>query len=103
MSVGSSEQWRDHPVTGYISAELGAKVRVLVVDDNHELAEIVAEHLSVQGLSAQMVHSAAEAESAFSGSSWDVLITDLLLPDRTGHRLLARLAQLGPLPPVFVI
>lgn len=76
---------------------------VLVVDDNRELASVIHAHLLEQRLSVLVAHSAADAENVFEAQPPAALITDLLLPDRTGHRMLARLARKGALPPVFVM
>ena len=77
--------------------------RVLVVDDNQEISALIRTHLVSQYLGVSVAHTAAEAESLFCVGRFDAIIVDLLLPDRTGHRLIAALAKRGALPPVFVI
>ncbi len=77
--------------------------RVLVIEDNRELAEVIRSQFEEQSLETRVTHTAAEAESAYGDGPWAALITDLLLPDLTGHRLVRRLAAAAPLPPVFVI
>lgn len=80
-----------------------ATPRVLVVDDNREAAEAVGYHLAAQGLDVRVAHAADEAEAEFLRSPPDALVTDLLLPDRTGQKLVAQLARKATLPPVFVM
>ena len=86
-----------------LTLEKSPAPRVLVVDDNREIAELIRTHLVSQHLGVEVAHSAADAELLYSTSGYDALVVDLLLPDRTGHRLVAALAKGGPLPPVFVI
>ena len=68
---------------------------VLVVDDNPEVTEAVAYHLGTQGIDVRVAHDAATAEAEVARIRPDALVVDLLLPDRTGHRLLGRLSRLG--------
>ena len=77
--------------------------RVLVVDDNPQVADVVRALLTRQGLEVALAHSATEAEQAYIRERPDAVVTDLLLPDLTGQRLLARLRTRGRLPPVFIM
>ena len=83
--------------------DVDTRRRVLVVDDNRELTEIIRRHLMGQDLEVLTAVTADAAVAAFRQGPCDALVVDLLLPDRTGHRLLAELAELRALPPVFVI
>ena len=73
------------------------------MDDNRELVEVVRSHLETQAFEVRVAHTASDGERLFIDGAWDAILVDLLLPDRTGHRLLARLAKRRPLPPVFIM
>jgi DNA-binding NtrC family response regulator len=67
-----------------------AKTCVLVVDDNVELAENVAEILSLRGFVTLVAASAEEALPMALGEGVGVLITDFRLPGMNGAELVAQ-------------
>jgi DNA-binding response OmpR family regulator len=76
-------------------------MRVLVVEDEIELGELMVEHLRHQGFAADLVSCLDEAESALATTTFDALVLDLNLPDGDGHDLLHRLRQGGNWVPVL--
>jgi DNA-binding NtrC family response regulator len=66
------------------------KTCVLVVDDNVELAENVAEILSLRGFVTLLAASAEEALPMALGEGVGVLITDFRLPGMNGAELVAQ-------------
>ncbi len=65
------------------------KIRVLVVDDNEELVNIIKVYLQSRGYEVLVAHNAQEAMAHIeSGKRIDVLLLDLLLPDVQGPELL---------------
>jgi CheY-like chemotaxis protein len=78
-----------HPV------ELPA-LRILLVDDHQDTAESLAMLLRQRGFDVVVAYSMASAlDKATSG--FDVLISDLGLPDGSGRELAERLAAAGPI------
>lgn len=59
-------------------------LRVLLVEDNRDLAEEVLFHLRHEGFFTQCAHSAAEMNDCIVDRQWDVLVLDLGLPDGDG-------------------
>jgi DNA-binding response OmpR family regulator len=67
---------------------------VLIVDDNQDLAENIAEILSMKGFSAEIATSAEEAIPKALPDGPTLLVTDFLLPGMSGAELVRRvLAQ----------
>jgi signal transduction histidine kinase/CheY-like chemotaxis protein len=68
--------------------------RVLVVEDDEGIRELIQTTLNLRGIDAVVVETVAEAEAA-SGGSFDLAVADLTLPDGRGDRLLADLKSSG--------
>jgi DNA-binding response OmpR family regulator len=64
---------------------------VLVVDDNQDLAENIAEILSLQGFAALIATSAEEALPKALPDGPALLVTDFRLPGMTGAELVRRI------------
>jgi DNA-binding response OmpR family regulator len=72
------------------------KARVLLVDDEREFAEALAERLRLRGYEARAAFSAAEAIAAAGEETPDVVLLDLNLPGVRGVELLLTLRQMLP-------
>jgi DNA-binding response OmpR family regulator len=62
-------------------------VRVLVVEDYHPLADLVAEGLSDQGMAADVAYNGTEAADKLGVNSYDVVVLDRTLPGVPGDAL----------------
>jgi len=69
--------------------------RVLVIDDNVNLAENIAEILALDGFLTEVAASADEALAKAVPSKPDVVVTDYRLPDTSGANLLRRFREMG--------
>jgi DNA-binding NtrC family response regulator len=79
------------------------KTPILIVDDEPEIRRILAEGLSSNGYA---VHSAENAENALQlieKESFELVIADIRLPDRSGLHLLERIKNQSFLTPVIMI
>jgi PAS domain S-box-containing protein len=89
------------PAAPKLGTAPGPALRILLVDDHRDTAEALAMVLSQRGFRVTLAHSIASAlERAAEG--FDVLISDLGLPDGTGRDLARRLAEQGPLRAIAV-
>jgi PAS domain S-box-containing protein len=85
-----------------------ADVRVLVVEDRPDTAELLRAALAGQGARVRVAVSLAEALEALAGTGVDVLVSDIAMPDGNGYELLRRLREReratgrAPLPAVAV-
>jgi two-component system, NtrC family, response regulator HydG len=77
--------------------------RVLVVDDEREMAEMVADGLADRGYEAIPVASSEEAVARLREATFDALVTDLRMPRIDGLALLAEARRVSPDLPVIVM
>ncbi|MGI2259262.1 response regulator [Shewanella sp. GXUN23E] len=78
-------------------------MRILVIEDNHMLAEAICQGLRQQGMQADSVDTCARAELALPGESWSAMVLDLGLPDGNGVALLKRWRKQGLDIPVIIL
>ena len=81
----------------------GARHRILVVDDEPEMATVVEEALLRRGYKAKQVNSADAAWELLEREDFDVVITDINMRGMNGVELTERIAQNRPAVPVIVI
>jgi len=81
------------------------QVRILVVDDEREIRELLTARFAIFGFQTQAAASGNEAWSHIcSDSSIKIVVTDLFMADGSGHDLLKRCKQAHPeFPKVFAI
>src|SRR5262245_29251711 len=89
--------WR-HPRHG-----CGTSMRLLVVEDNEELAQLLGKGLESAGFAVDVLTSVSEAQSALVKTRYAALILDLGLPDGDGLAILSDLRQRKDPIPVLVL
>ena len=78
-------------------------MRLLVVEDNADLAELLLQALARHGFAADVMTTAGDAEEAVSSAHYSAMILDLGLPDEDGLMLLKRLRKQGVQMPVLAL
>ena len=78
-------------------------MRLLAVEDEPDLAEVVADYLGGAGHAVDLALTADEAEAALASTAYDLILLDLQLPDGDGLRLLRQLRQAGNRTPVMIV
>lgn len=76
--------------------------RVLVVDDDPTVAEVVARYLVHAGFSVQVVDDGLAAVAAARRHPPDLVVLDLMLPGLDGLEVFRRLQEGGPVPVVML-
>ena len=72
--------------------------RILIIDDDEELCELVAEYLAVENFETQAVHDGETGlQTALKGES-DLVILDVMLPKRNGFDVLRELRETSKIP-----
>jgi DNA-binding response OmpR family regulator len=70
-------------------------MRILIVEDNPRMAQALHAGLREQGYAADMCHSGYEAEDLAASGVYDIVLLDLMLPDRDGVELCRSLRRRG--------
>jgi response regulator RpfG family c-di-GMP phosphodiesterase len=76
-----------------LSAEPTETARILVVDDERVIREILAEFLALEGFSVHTVEDGEKALTELRLHPYDLLITDLKMPRLSGLQLLEKIEQ----------
>lgn len=77
--------------------------KVLVIDDNRPFAENLCEILEEAGHEVVIATSGEEALQRVAGASFDVMLSDMRMPEMGGAELVHRMRQLDPGLPALVI
>ena len=81
----------------------GAKGKVLVVDDELDIRESLEILLSSEGYSVDQAQNAAEGLQKMEVSGYDLVLLDLMMPDRSGMDVLHDVRQRDHETPIFMI
>jgi CheY-like chemotaxis protein len=71
-------------------------IRILVVDDNPDMAETLADILELKGFSVHAAASGAEALEILQDQPVDILLTDVKMPGMNGLELYRETRKLYP-------
>jgi DNA-binding response OmpR family regulator len=80
-----------------------ADVRVLIVDDEVHIAELLTEIVESFGYTAQMVTNGTQALRAVREFRPKVVLLDVKIPDIGGETILERLRTFSPSPAVIIV
>jgi signal transduction histidine kinase/ActR/RegA family two-component response regulator len=83
--------------------QLDRVLRVLVVDDQEVICELLAEYLHSDGHSTGCAHRGDEALAQFLTNNFDVVITDQSMPGMSGVQLAVALKKIAPEVPVILL
>lgn len=70
--------------------------RILIVDDEQDITSVLSDVLSDKGYSTTMAHNGRQALETFNADPFDLVITDLKMPEMDGLELLSKLRQQNP-------
>jgi two-component system response regulator CpxR len=73
-------------------------VRILIVDDDEELAGLLSELLTREGFRVDMQHDGVKGLSAALGGGYDLMVLDVMLPGMDGFEILRRVRRESRLP-----
>jgi DNA-binding response OmpR family regulator len=89
---------------GTVSPPEGAKrMRALVIEDNPKMAAAIAQGLKEQGYAVDEFHTGFDGEEAAASTHYDVVVLDLMLPDRDGLDVCRSLRRRGVKTPILIL
>jgi len=87
----------DEPSNGRI------KGRILVIDDEAEIRESLEALLSLEGYTVDLAQNATEGLKKIELGSYDLILLDLMMPDRSGMEVLEDVRERDSETPIFMI
>lgn len=72
--------------------------RILIIDDDEELCELVSEYLSVEGFAVECVNDGEAGLQKAKSDEQDLVILDVMLPKKNGFDVLRELRQTSKIP-----
>ena len=79
------------------------KMRVLIVDDEEDLVDVLVERLRLREIRARGVHCGMAALRTIRNNQYDVVVVDVKMPEIGGIELLKLIRQLPDPPPVVLM
>jgi len=80
-----------------------AIMKLLIVEDERELADNMRAYLSRGDVICEVAHTAAEAQDKLAAFDYDIVLLDLMLPDGSGLNVLRMLKDIRPESGVLII
>jgi len=72
--------------------------RILIIDDDEELCELVSEYLSAEGFEVEAIHDGESGLQKALREEQDLVILDVMLPTKNGFDILRELRQTSKIP-----
>lgn len=80
-----------------------SKTKILVVDDDRRLCELLYRYLSDQGFYVKTVEGAEGMERALARENYDLMVLDLMMPGEDGLSICRRLRGAGSDQPIIML
>src|ERR1043165_9963435 len=84
-------------------ATKGETVRVLVIEDNPKIAATLRQGFTEQGYAVDVMHTGFQGEEAAALQPYDLVVLDVMLPDRDGVDVCKALRRRGIATPVLML
>ena len=78
-------------------------LKILVAEDDRELRRLFAHVLIKNGYSVKEVSNGREALNAIDGDYYDLIISDIMMPEMDGYELVRSLRDAGNTTPILMI
>jgi DNA-binding response OmpR family regulator len=77
--------------------------RILIVEDETEIAEALEYDLKLEGYEVEMVHDGESASQRGREPGWDVILLDIMLPKKDGFDVCRELRKAGVRTPILFL
>jgi two-component system OmpR family response regulator len=78
-------------------------VRVLVVEDDAELAAVLANGLGAEGFAIELAEDGVEGLWMATENAFDLILLDIMLPKLSGYRVCEQIRQSGSTVPILML
>src|ERR1700734_2135603 len=79
------------------------KGRILVIDDEADIRESLETLLELEGYTVELAQNGNDGVHRAEGASYDLILLDLMIPDRSGMEVLREIRERDTETPVFMI
>jgi DNA-binding NtrC family response regulator len=79
------------------------KIKVLIVDDEVDFADILAKRLEVRGFEVATIFNGDDAIRCIKGQEFDVVLLDVLMPGKSGIDTLKEIKKIRPLVHIIML
>lgn len=79
------------------------RLRILVVDDEASVRGVITAYLHEEGHTVQTANDGIQGLERFVSETWDVVLTDRVMPRMGGDELAAAIKRLSPKTPVILV
>src|SRR5438045_571758 len=79
------------------------KGKVLVIDDESDIRESLELLLASEGYSVELAKNAAEGLRKMEGAAYELVLLDLMMPDKSGMQVLSEVRERDRETPIFMI
>ena len=80
-----------------------AGYKILVVEDDTSLSRVMATSLRKKGAEVEIASNGREGYEALAEKSFDLVLSDVQMPEMDGLELLSKIRQKNPTLPVFLL
>ena len=77
-------------------------MKILLVDDDQELCELLVRYLQREGIEVDQVHTGSEGLQQGLAQSYDAMVLDVMMPGMNGLEVLTELRKTSQLPVVML-
>ncbi len=100
--IAGLRQFRASGRDGIMEGHRGKGHQVLLIDDDREFCELMADYLDVHSFSVSSVHTGTAGIEAARQTTYDIILLDMLLPDISGIEVLRHLRMETRTPVVIL-
>ena len=77
--------------------------KILVVDDDSQVLQVVSEMLRIEGHDVVMAANGRQAIDRFENDAFDLVVTDIIMPEQEGLETIANLRRREAYVPIIAI